>query len=306
MATHADTLEHGHYHPPGLQHQFEDMKQQEESVSIGMWMFLVQEIMFFGGLFTVYLVFRSKFPMAFAAGSNHLNAFWGGLNTLVLIVSSLTMALSVYYAQKGNRNMQVMLILLTMLFGAVFLGVKAIEYTDKYNDGLVPVTGWNKKVKQGAGHDAAAALPFETKVSAAEEHGGAEHAYVNPTGDFQWHDTSLVAHALENQARDPKGNYLTESERVGYFSNDQIDANKFRDKVRIFFWIYFVMTGLHALHMIVGLGLMTWLAWKAWRGSFGPDYFAPVEMSGLYWHFVDIVWIFLFPLLYLLGRHFMH
>src|SRR5215204_30295 len=309
MATHAESIEHGHYHPPGLQHQFEDMKQQEESVSIGMWMFLVQEIMFFGGLFTVYLVYRSKFPMAFAAGSNHLDAFWGGLNTLVLIVSSLTMALTVYYAQKGNRNMQVILIILTMFFGAVFLGVKAIEYTDKYNHGFVPVTGWNKKVKTpaNASHEtASSALPFETTVQAAEEHSTAEHVYVNPRGEFQWTDTSLVAQALEEQARDPKGTYLTRAERVGYFSNNEIDANMFRDKVRIFFWIYFVMTGLHALHMIVGLGLMTWLLWKAWIRTFSHDYFAPVEMSGLYWHFVDIVWIFLFPLLYLLGRHFMH
>ena len=310
MATHADTLEHGHYHPPGLQHQFEDMKQQEESVAIGMWMFLVQEIMFFGGLFTVYLVFRSKYPMAFAAGSNHLNAFWGGLNTLVLIVSSLTMALTVFYAQKGNRNMQVILILLTMLFGSVFLGVKAIEYTDKYNHGLVPVTGWNKKVKAPAGeaHEGAvAALPFETKVAAAEEsHGAEEHEYVNPTGDFMWTDPSLAQHALEEQQRDPNGNHMTKSEQIGYVSNGQIDPNKFRDKVRIFYWIYFVMTGLHGLHMVVGLGLMTWLAWKAWKGTFSHDYYAPVEMSGLYWHFVDIVWIFLFPLLYLLGRHFIH
>src|SRR3954447_17119366 len=121
------------YYEPGLQHQFSDMEQQEESVSIGMWMFLVQEIMFFGGLFTAYLVFRSKYPMAFAAGSNHLDAFWGGLNTLVLIVSSLTMALTVYYAQKGQRMTQVVLILLTMFFGVVFLGVKTIEYTDKFN-----------------------------------------------------------------------------------------------------------------------------------------------------------------------------
>src|SRR6187397_1632155 len=151
MSSHSETGKF-HYHEPGLQHQFEDMGQQEESVSIGMWMFLVQEIMFFGGLFSAYLVFRSRYPMAFAAGSNHLDAFWGGLNTIVLIVSSLTMALTVYYAQKGNRNMQVILILLTMFFGAVFLGVKTVEYTDKYNDGLVPVTGWNKKVKADPAH----------------------------------------------------------------------------------------------------------------------------------------------------------
>lgn len=299
MATHGDSTEH--YHPPGLQHQFEDMKQQEESVAIGMWMFLVQEIMFFGGLFTVYLVFRSKFPMAFAAGSNHLDAFWGGLNTLVLIVSSLTMALTVFYAQRGNRNMQVILILLTMFFGAVFLGVKTIEYTDKYNHGLVPVTGWNKKIKADpAAHHEAEKPCWEV------DHQAPVVEHPNPRGDFQWTDCSLVKYALDKEAQDPKVAYLTQTERIGYFSNNQIDINKFRDKVRIFYWIYFVMTGLHALHMIVGLGLMTWLLWKAWTRTFSHDYFSPVEMSGLYWHFVDIVWIFLFPLLYLLGRHFIH
>jgi cytochrome c oxidase subunit III len=239
--------------------------------------------------------------MAFAAGSNHLDAFWGGLNTIVLIVSSLTMALTVYYAQKGNRKMQVILIMATMLFGAVFLGVKAIEYTDKYNHGLVPVTGLNLKVKAAAQPEqSVAALPAETRVEAAEPaHGAEEHVYVNPKGEFQWTDTSLVKLAQDH-------NYLTESERHGYFSSGQIDANKFRDKVRIFFWIYFAMTGLHAFHMIIGLGLMAWLLWKAWLGTFTAEYYSPVEMSGLYWHFVDIVWIFLFPLLYLLGRHFMH
>jgi cytochrome c oxidase subunit III len=294
MSTHADS--HEHHHPPGLQHQFEDMGQQEESVSIGMWMFLVQEIMFFGGLFTAYLVFRSRYPMAFAAGSNHLDAFWGGLNTIVLIVSSLTMALAVYYAQKGNRQLQVILILLTMFFGAVFLGVKAIEYTSKYNDGLVPVTGLNKKVRATPGEHAAA----ETKPCYEVSHAGAgEHQYVNPKGEFLWTDCSLVKLAQDH-------NYLTAAEKVAYFSNGQIDSNKFRDRVRMFYWIYFVMTGLHALHMIVGLGLMAWLLYKAWRGTFSAEYYMPVEMSGLYWHFVDIVWIFLFPLLYLLGRHFMH
>ena len=296
MATHVESIDH--YHQPGLQHQFEDMKQQEESVSIGMWMFLVQEIMFFGGLFTVYLVFRSRYPMAFAAGSNHLDAFWGGVNTLVLIVSSLTMALTVYYAQKGNRNMQVILILATMFFGAVFLGVKTIEYGDKYEHGLIPVTGWNKRVKADPSHAAA------EHSQPCWEHG--EHTYVNPRGEFQFVDCSMAKQAFDEQQQHPNETHLTAAERIGYFSNGQIDAEKFRDKVRIFYWIYFVMTGLHALHMVVGLGLMTWLLWKAWRNTFSHDYFAPVEMSGLYWHFVDIVWIFLFPLLYLLGRHFMH
>ncbi len=283
------------YHEPGLQHQFEDMGQQEESVSIGMWMFLVQEIMFFGGLFTAYLVFRSKYPMAFAAGSNHLDVVMGFVNTLVLIVSSLTMALTVYYAQKGNRSMQVILIVLTMIFGATFLGVKAIEYTDKYNHALVPVTGWNKKAK--AAPNAAHAEAHEKPCW--EQGHGEEHTYVNPHGEFQWTDCSLVKYAQEH-------NFLTAAEKIGYFSNGQIDADKFRDKVRIYYFIYFVMTGLHALHMIVGLLLMAWLLWTAFKGYYSADYYMPVEMSGLYWHFVDIVWIFLFPLLYLLGRHFLH
>ncbi|MGB7068138.1 MAG: cytochrome c oxidase subunit 3 [Pyrinomonadaceae bacterium] len=303
MATNVDTIDQHHYHPPGLQHQFEDMKQQEESVSIGMWVFLAQEIMFFGGMFTAYLVFRWRFPMAFASGSNHLDAFWGGLNTIVLIVSSLTMALTVYYAQKGNRNLQVLMIILTMFFGTVFLGVKAIEYTDKYEHGLVPVTGWNKKAKAGTASEHASSsirLPFETTASAfSAEPSTAVHEYSNPRGEFQWSDTSLA-----EQAR--QGGFLTRSEEIGYFTNGRIDAEKFRDKVRSFFWIYFVMTGLHALHMVIGLGIMAWLLWKAWRFTFSADYYAPVEMSGLYWHFVDIVWIFLFPLLYLLGRHFVH
>jgi cytochrome c oxidase subunit 3 len=298
MANHADTHD-DHYHPPGLKHQFEDMGQQEESDSIGMWVFLAQEIMFFGGLFTVYLVFRSRYPMAFAAGSNHLNVFWGTANTIVLIVSSLTMALAVHYAQLGKRNLQVGFIIATMILGSTFLGVKAIEYTAKYYEGIVPVNNWNLRTERKD----ESALTVEKKVPAGNETESkkegehSEHEYYNPTGDFVWGDTSLAVYAQE------KG-FLTNAEKIGYFSNGEIDANKFRDKVRIFYWIYFTMTGLHALHMIIGLGIMTWLLIMAWRGTYTAEYYAPVEISGLYWHFVDIVWIFLFPLLYLLGRHF--
>ena len=287
------------YHQPGLQHHFEDMGQQQESDSIGMWMFLVQEIMFFGGMFTVYLVFRSRYPMAFAAGSNHLNALFGGLNTLVLIVSSLTMALAVRAAQMGQRNLQVGLLILTMIFGATFLGVKAVEYKEKYDDGLVPVAGLNLKTEKESteyGASLGRQDPKESLPTAQGEEPGAEK-YVNPKGDFIWQDTKLAQKAQQ-------GGFLTEAEKIGYFANGEISQAKFQDKVRIFFWIYFVMTGLHALHMIIGLGIMTWLTWKAFRGTFTADYYAPVEITGLYWHFVDIVWIFLFPLLYLLGRHF--
>jgi cytochrome c oxidase subunit III len=309
MANHASTYSDKFvYHEPGLQHQFEDMKQQEESVSIAMWMFLAQEIMFFGGMFTVYLVFRSRFPMAFATASNHLNVVMGFANTLVLIVSSLTMALTVYFAQKNNRNMQVIMIVLTMLFGATFLGVKYVEYKEKYDDGLVPVAGWNRKVKAPAAETASLTLPGETRAAAQAEHGtGEEHVYNNPHGEFQWNEGSaLVTETLEKE-KSTNHRLLTDYERVGYLNpaTGEVDPHKFQEKIRSFFWIYFAMTGLHALHMIVGLGLMTWLLWKAFKGTFNADYYSPVEMSGLYWHFVDIVWIFLFPLLYLLGRHFL-
>lgn len=305
----ADTHAHD-YHPPGLQHQFEDMKQQEESNTIGMWMFLAQEIMFFGGLFTVYLIFRSKYPMAFAAGSNHLDVVMGFVNTLVLIVSSLTMALTVYYAQKGNRNMQVLMIVLTMIFGAAFLGVKAIEYTDKYNHGLIPFANWNKRTPASSEEHTKTEGVKEVKHFFASEGGNkpettsAESHYVNPTGAFKWSEWK-EAKELVDEAQ--KGNFLTQSEwENGYFTNGEFDEAKFTGRVQIFFWIYFAMTGLHALHMIVGLIIMTWLLIMAWRNTYSAQYYTPVEITGLYWHFVDIVWIFLFPLLYLLGRHFLH
>ena len=309
MANHASAYSNKFvYHEPGLQHQFEDMKQQEESVSLGMWMFLAQEIMFFGGLFTVYLVFRSRFPIAFATGSNHLDVVMGFVNTLVLIVSSLTMALTVYYAQKNNRMMQVVMIILTMIFGATFLGVKVVEYTDKYNHGLIPVAGWNRKAKAPAAeHQETARLPVETVASAAEAAPGGheEHVYNNPRGDFQWNFGHELLDEITKEEQTKGHHILTDSERVGYFSNGVFQPQMFQEKIRSFYWIYFAMTGLHALHMIIGLMLMTWLLIKAWQGTFNADYYSPVEMSGLYWHFVDIVWIFLFPLLYLLGRHFL-
>jgi cytochrome c oxidase subunit 3 len=245
--------EHAHAHHPALQHHFDNMSQQKEATTIGMWMFLVQEIMFFGGLFMVYLLYRSKYPIAFAVGSNHLDLWMGAINTVVLIVSSLTMAMAVWSAQTSKRNLQVIFIILTMIFGATFLGIKAIEYHEKYVDHLIPF--------------------FQS---------------------FTWHPENAEA---ERTLIDHHGT-VEEKQLV------MDDYTKFANKVRIFFIIYFAMTGLHALHMVIGLGIMIWLLINAARGQYTSEYYAPVEISGLYWHFVDIVWIFLFPLLYLLGRHF--
>jgi cytochrome c oxidase subunit III len=219
-----DHVEHPHH--PKLQHHFDDMAQQTEASTLGMWVFLVTEIMFFGGLFLAYLVYRSADPMGFQEASNHLNVIWGAVNTVVLIVSSLTMALAVRAAQtSAPPKMQVGWIVATMILGATFLGVKVIEYADKFEHHLVP--GPN----------------------------------------FVW-----------------EGKYPAGAE--------------------MFYSLYFCLTGLHALHMIIGLGIMTVIGVMAWRGTFDEDYYTPVEVSGLYWHFVDIVWIFLFPLLYLIGYHY--
>lgn len=212
-------------HSPALRHHFDTVEQQKDASTLGMWIFLVTEIMFFGGAFTAYTVYRSFYPDAFAAASNELNVIVGAINTCVLIVSSLTMAMAVYSAQTSNTKALIRYLILTMIFGAAFLGIKAYEWYDKWEHHHVP----------------------------------------GPLFHF---------------------------------------AGPYGERAQLFFSLYFAMTGLHALHMIIGLGILTGLVLMARAGRFSSAYFTPVDMSGLYWHFVDIVWIFLFPLLYLIGRHY--
>jgi cytochrome c oxidase subunit 3 len=212
-------------HHPKLQHHFDNLEQQFEASALGMWLFLVTEILFFGGLFTAYMIYRLAYPEAFAEASHELDVVLGGVNTAVLIGSSLTMAMAVWSAQLGRRGGQLLFLALTIVLGLTFLGIKAVEYSHKFEHHLVP----------GA--------------------------------NFQF-----------EAARDPQ-------------------------HAQLFFSLYFVMTGLHALHMVVGIGVMAVLFVMAFKGRFTRAYHTPVEISGLYWHFVDIVWIFLFPLLYLIDRH---
>jgi len=245
------TAEHPHH--PALVHHFDDMEQQKEASTFGMWVFLLTEIMMFGGVFVAYMIYRIKYYDAFVAGSSSINVVWGFVNTLVLIISSLTMALAVSAAQRGVKRQQQIFIVLTMILGLVFLGVKAIEYTKKYEEHHIPGGVFGK---------------FD-----------AVNNY-DPTGK-------------EKNIRDE----LIEKE-----NKTVEDATQTARNTVIFFSFYFAMTGLHALHMVIGLILMTWLLMRVSRGEFGPQYYTPVELSGLYWHFVDIVWIFLFPLLYLINR----
>ena len=207
---------------------FQTMEQQKESATLGMWIFLATEILFFGGMFLTYTINRHTYPAIFAECSKSLDLKLGGFNTVVLIASSLTMAMSVWSAQVGKKKLVTLFLVLTLLLGSVFLGVKAIEYHAKYEEHHIPGASFN----------------FEPGS-----------------------DVATNAHA------------------------------------QLFFSLYFAMTGLHAMHMVVGAGLLIWLVKESLKGRFTPEYNTPVENIGLYWHFVDIVWIYLFPLLYLIDRH---
>jgi len=226
---------------PTIADHFADARQQHESALFGMWLFLLTEVMLFGGLFTAYAVYRYQHPASFAAAAQHLDLWLGTVNTVVLISSSLTMALA-HHAARHGRNKKSLLVCLTLtaLLGMVFLGIKAIEYRHKFQDRLVP--GENFHWPQHAEHHAAGP--------------GGETTVRRPLA----HDEST----------------------------------------ELFYSLYFVMTGLHAVHMVVGVGLLMALIGLAQGRRLRP---VTVELTGMYWHLVDIVWIFLFPLLYLIGRH---
>jgi cytochrome c oxidase subunit 3 len=186
-----------------------------------MWVFLLTEVLFFGGLFVAQGYYRSAYPGPFREASNRLDLALGTANTLILLASSFTMALAVHGAERGGRRILVGGILLTILLGSIFLGIKTVEYRHKAAEGWIPGPGFGPRER-----------------------------------------------GLE-----------------------------------LFFAFYFGMTGMHALHMVVGIVALSVVALRAWGGRYGPEDHTPVALTGLYWHFVDIVWIFLFPALYLQGRH---
>jgi cytochrome c oxidase subunit 3 len=210
-----------------LRHHFENREQQKDASTLGMWVFLVTEIMFFGGLFLAYIAYRTAYPEAFGAASNSLNIPLGALNTGVLICSSLTMAMAVHSAAIGKKNLLIMFLIATLVLGGVFLGVKAVEYHDKW---------------------------------------------------------------VEHHVPGPNFHFVSED------SKHPVDSHN----ASLYFALYFAMTGLHATHMIIGGVIILVLIRMAQKNRFTPEWHTPVELFGLYWHFVDIVWIFLFPLLYLI------
>jgi cytochrome c oxidase subunit III len=214
-----------HAETPALREQFDTEAQQKDASTLGMWIFLITEIMFFGGMFMAYTAYRSWYSNVFGLASRTLDAGIGAANTAVLLCSSFTMVLAVRSAQLGRRKAIIVFLVLTLLLGLVFLGIKGYEWNEKFQEHHVP--------------------------------GPSFHLEGTP---------------LQGQAQ-------------------------------LFFSLYFAMTGLHALHMVVGAGLLSMLIYQAYRGKFSAAYYTPVDMVGLYWHFVDIIWIYLFPLLYLIDRH---
>ncbi len=258
-------------HDPHLGHHFETPRQQFESNKLGMWIFLSTEILLFGGLFCAYAVYRSNHPEIFAYAHRFLDKRLGGLNTLILICSSFTMAWAVRAAQLGERRKLITLLAATLLFAFGFLGVKGIEYDQKWKHGLL----WGKRYHPTHVHQvdtAAPPMPGVLPPAASQD------------------KTALPPAAME-----PKG--LASPPETKTAAGEEMPPPK---NVQTFFSIYFVMTGLHGIHVIAGMIVITIMMIRAYRYEFGPTHFVPVDNAGLYWHLVDLIWIYLFPLLYLI------
>ena len=205
-----------------LAEQFTEMPQQKEAATLGMWTFLATEVLFFGVMFTGYLICRQAYPQAFAEASRHTVLLFGTLNTAVLLTSSLSVALAIHALKSGRNTQAVRLLVVTVVLGVVFLGVKGLEYHKDIEEHLWPGSHFRAELPPAA---------------------------------------------------------------------------------QLFWFLYWVMTGVHALHVTVGTVLLAIMARMTARGRFSTAYYTPVEMSGLYWHFVDVVWIDLYPLLYLVHRY---
>ncbi|HWD90916.1 MAG TPA: cytochrome c oxidase subunit 3 family protein [Verrucomicrobiae bacterium] len=205
-----------------LQEQFEEMPQQKEAATLGMWAFLATEVLFFGAMFMSYIVYRQTYPQAFAEASHHTIVLFGTVNTAILLTSSLTMALAVQAARENNIKWLFRFLAITVVFALAFLAVKGLEYHQDLQEHLWPGPHFRPELPPQA---------------------------------------------------------------------------------QIFWMLYWIMTGVHALHVTVGVGLLSTMAWMTSRRKFSDAYYTPVEMTGLYWHFVDIIWIYLYPLLYLVHRY---
>lgn len=358
--TEPQTADHGHGdhhdHHPALEHHFEDLDQQFDAGKLGMWLFLAQEVLFFSGLFAAYTVYRWANPEVFVDAHHHLNTTLGAINTIVLLASSLAIAWGVRAAMRGDRYTILTTHVFTLGCAAVFMGVKTIEYTHKWDEGIgagdfykfleghhlvadwmfsdympgltisslglgvlvsligaawaaagSPVKGWVTGsigvsiLSLGLGIVIAKCImptPLEMEMAgghgahAAHDEGhAAEPAHGDAANADEAH--AEAAHAAEEGPAE--GEAAAEEEYTGPTAAERMSFSGPN-----FFGIYFIMTGVHAVHIIAGMIAILWVIAKAADGQFDADYFLPVENVGLYWHLVDLVWIYLFPLLYLI------
>jgi len=336
---HAHDAAHGHDdhhdHPPHLAHHWDNPKQQFEAGKLGMWLFLATEVMLFGGLFCGYSVYRHNHPEVFAYSSHYLNTTLGATNTCVLILSSLTMAWGVTAAQQNKIGLLKLMLVLTLMGAATFLVIKYFEYTHKFHEGLFPGIKFYEKPGEhshmwvnvdsappGAAEHAATTetAPAGAPASADQLHaasGGAAPASA-PAFEIQTvsitpgtgaalppAEASTVLPAAAGPAGLGTGEAIAIPEAELLRDRHPAHMQPLQDPTRpanthMFFNIYYMMTGLHGIHVVIGMIVITWLLVKTFRGQFSSEYFTPVDLGGLYWHVVDLIWIFLFPLFYLI------
>jgi cytochrome c oxidase subunit III len=273
-------------HPGRLAHQYETPGQQYDSGKLGIWLFLTTEILLFAGLFCAYAVYRANHPDIFVYAHLYLSKSLGALNTMVLIFSSFTMASAVRAAQVGSRRWLVALLAITLACGFVFLGVKFIEYKDKWEEGLLTGAHYRPEAPPpGAVTNPRSTVAPDTKP----------RSLVAPPDPTAQHKSSIAPAATGPAGISPQ--WLTKKPLYA----DRTWVGPEPNNVQTFFGIYFAMTGLHGVHVIAGMAVIAWILRRSIRGEFGPHYFSPVDFTGLYWHVVDLIWIFLFPLLYLIS-----
>ena len=313
LAHGADTApadEHG-YHPPHLGHHWSDSQQQFEAGKLGMWLFLATEILLFGGLFVGYTVLRGNHPELFEYGSQYLDTTMGAINTAVLILSSLTMALAVTYAQMNKQRALVICLILTFFGACGFMVIKYFEYTHKFHEGIYPGAAfYNGPADRAHSQYWVEGRPIITRERLLELNRELAEAPAAGTGaDSRRERERPVAQAelstIAPAEIGPRG--LGEDPRVELQprTGDYPPPHPLQDPNRptnahLFFNIYFMMTGLHGIHVLIGMIVIGWLTVRAMKGHFNSEYFTPVDLGGLYWHIVDLIWIFLFPLFYLI------
>ena len=284
----------GDHDLPGIQHHYDDAQHQFDSGKLGIWVFLAQEILFFSALFVAYIIYRAHHPEIFFYAHHYLDVKWGAINTLVLISSSLTAAWAVRCAQLEQRRGLIITIIITILCACAFMGIKYVEYSHKIHDGILFGEKFQPKYDRNHvnfptdkdGKPQFWAPDLEKALEAQAEAEGGKEGEAEKAGE-----KAAKAEAAQPAAH---GGEHGEGHGDGVAVAPPPNTN-------MFFTIYFAMTGLHGIHVLVGIGIFIWLLIRAIRGDFHKRYFGPIDYAALYWHLVDLIWIYLFPLLYLIS-----